>query len=737
MLAASATAAAGNGGNGSAVYFAEKLQNYTQFSSAGAVATTIKYPFEFLAQADMAATITPTGGNSEALTAHTASSNFQFAAAFQNKAGLDAAFPDGFFTLSGSSIPSVKIDLTFDSYPAAIPAVVAVAGATNPSWQNGVLMLNAVQDNTLTFSAFDSYNTASPGASMAFSVTSATPADNISLGLSYSTSQLVGETTYSLTPFNSFTIPANTLTPGLTYSGRLVFSTFSSLDTVTLVPTSILGLFTNELDFVIVAQPLAAVPAPVIATQPANQSVVVGANATFAVGVTYAGSNQAPAETLYEWFCDGLLLDLTSGHDTVGADGSLTINAVGPNDAGAYALQVVNAGGRAISQYALLTIPGISAGPPSILTQPQSQTIASGSTVAFTVTAAGSEPLSYQWQRDGAPVTLATAVGANTPTLVINRAVAVNAGTYTCVVANAAGSALSNAASLDLISSASPGRLINLSILSYIQGSLSMGFVVGGGAVDGPESLLIRGVAPSIGPGTPFGVLEVMSDPTLTVVQQATQTTLATDAGWGSTPSNAAAVQAADAATGAFALANTASLDSALVLSLPAVSGGYSAIVTGRTGDNGNALTEVYDDTPAYLPGDSRLINLSCLTQVATGGTIDVGFVLGGTTAKTVLVRVGGPVLNTLYGIGGVMPDPQLQISPLGSSSTVLASDAGWGGGPQLVSVANSVGAYVWPDTTSLDSAAVLTLPPGRYTVQVNSVSGVGGTVLVEIYDVP
>jgi len=31
----------------------------------------------------------------------------------------------------------------------------------------------------------------------------------------------------------------------------------------------------------------------------------------------------------------------------------------------------------------------------------------------------------------------------------------------------------------------------------------------------------------------------------------------------------------------------------------------------------------------------------------------------------------------------------------------------------------------------------VVTLPPGAYTVQVNGTSGDGGTVLVEIYDVP
>ena len=280
-------------------------------------------------------------------------------------------------------------------------------------------------------------------------------------------------------------------------------------------------------------------------------------------------------------------------------------------------------------------------------------------------------------------------------------------------------------------------RLINLSMLSNIQGSLSMGFVIGGIGTSGSESLLIRGVGPSIGPGTPFNVPGVMLDPTLTVYQQSPSTTIAANAGWGSPASNAQTVEAADAATGAFPLTITSSLDSAVELNLPPVTGGYSATVAGKSGDNGYVLTEVYDDTVNYTTASTRLINLSCLTQIAVGGTLDVGFVVGGSTSKTVLVRVGGPALNALYGISGVMPDPQLQISPLGSSSTVLASDAGWGGNSQIATVAASVGAYTWPSLTSLDSAAVVTLAPGAYTVQVNGASGDGGTILVEIYDVP
>src|ERR1017187_5771902 len=39
--------------------------------------------------------------------------------------------------------------------------------------------------------------------------------------------------------------------------------------------------------------------------------------------------------------------------------------------------------------------------PPYILTQPASQTVVVGDTAAFTVQAAGSAPLSYQWRLNG------------------------------------------------------------------------------------------------------------------------------------------------------------------------------------------------------------------------------------------------------------------------------------------------------------------------------------------------
>src|SRR5260370_7554793 len=43
--------------------------------------------------------------------------------------------------------------------------------------------------------------------------------------------------------------------------------------------------------------------------------------------------------------------------------------------------------------------------PPSITTQPVSQTVTAGQTATFSVTAAGTAPFSYQWRKNGTPIT--------------------------------------------------------------------------------------------------------------------------------------------------------------------------------------------------------------------------------------------------------------------------------------------------------------------------------------------
>ncbi len=77
--------------------------------------------------------------------------------------------------------------------------------------------------------------------------------------------------------------------------------------------------------------------------------------------------------------------------------------------------------------------------PPSITQHPQSQTVPPGGAVTFTVVAYGTEPMSYQWQKDTEDIT-----GATDASYTINPVAWGDAGNYRCVVDNDFGTATSD-----------------------------------------------------------------------------------------------------------------------------------------------------------------------------------------------------------------------------------------------------------------------------------------------------
>jgi len=85
-----------------------------------------------------------------------------------------------------------------------------------------------------------------------------------------------------------------------------------------------------------------------------------------------------------------------------------------------------------------------SGGSPSITMQPTSQTVTAGQTASFNVAAAGTAPLSYQWNKNGAMISGATLSSYTTPATTSSD----NAAQFTLVVSNTAGSVTSNAATL-------------------------------------------------------------------------------------------------------------------------------------------------------------------------------------------------------------------------------------------------------------------------------------------------
>ncbi len=81
---------------------------------------------------------------------------------------------------------------------------------------------------------------------------------------------------------------------------------------------------------------------------------------------------------------------------------------------------------------------------PYINTQPANQTVTAGQTATFSVVAAGTPPLNYQWQKNGADINGATASSYTTPVTT-----AANSGEmFRVVVSNSAGNVTSNSATL-------------------------------------------------------------------------------------------------------------------------------------------------------------------------------------------------------------------------------------------------------------------------------------------------
>jgi hypothetical protein len=174
---------------------------------------------------------------------------------------------------------------------------------------------------------------------------------------------------------------------------------------------------------------------PQITTQPATQTVAVGAAATFNV----AANGTAPLS--YQWMLNGAAI--------AGAtSAAYTTPATTAADSGdSFTCVVSNASGNATSSAATLTVDA----PPQITTQPTAQTAVVGQTATFSVSASGTA-LNYQWSRSGAVIagaTQATYTTAATTT-------ADNGATFSVVVSNAVGSATSSAATLT-VTAANPG----------------------------------------------------------------------------------------------------------------------------------------------------------------------------------------------------------------------------------------------------------------------------------------
>ena len=185
-----------------------------------------------------------------------------------------------------------------------------------------------------------------------------------------------------------------------------------------------------------------------ITTQPASQTNFVGLTSTFSVAA--AGS----PPLLYQWKVQsgGSYVNLSNAGQYSGVTNtSLSISSLALTNATNYEVVITNAFGSVTSTPAKLTV--LSNSPPSITTQPASQTNTAGQNAIFNVTASGTPTLHYQWQvkTNGAFANLSNGgqySGVTTASATVSTLALGNAGSYDVVVTNSFGAVTSATAVL-------------------------------------------------------------------------------------------------------------------------------------------------------------------------------------------------------------------------------------------------------------------------------------------------
>jgi hypothetical protein len=166
---------------------------------------------------------------------------------------------------------------------------------------------------------------------------------------------------------------------------------------------------------------LSVVAPPVITVQPQSRTVIAGTNVILSVEM----DGTAPFQ--FQWSVGDTNISGATNQ-------TLALTNVQPAQSGVYVVMVSNAAGEAISSIAVLAV----LEPPVITIQPRDQTVYTGADATFSVTAYGTEPMSFQWRRNGVPIP--EAVGA---THTLTDVQSAQAGTYSVVVSNAVGTAIS------------------------------------------------------------------------------------------------------------------------------------------------------------------------------------------------------------------------------------------------------------------------------------------------------
>lgn len=172
---------------------------------------------------------------------------------------------------------------------------------------------------------------------------------------------------------------------------------------------------------------------PYIYTQPFDQSPGLGQTALLSVAA------QGTQPLSFQWLQNAAPLS-----DGGGISGTRSPRLQVTDAGGNYSALVSNACGVITSRVAKVMVLD-----PFITANPASQSVLEGDFVVFSVQAGGTQPLVYQWLKDGKPLKDGGGLsGVHSATLTLESVAAEDTGTYWVIVSNSRGSATSTQASL-------------------------------------------------------------------------------------------------------------------------------------------------------------------------------------------------------------------------------------------------------------------------------------------------
>ena len=237
-------------------------------------------------------------------------------------------------------------------------------------------------------------------------------------------------------------------------------------------------------------------------------------------------------------------------------------------------------------------------------------------------------------------------------------------------------------------------------------------FVVAGTS---PRTVVARAVGATL---AVLGLENVLADPVLSL-RDAEGTPVAANAGWLSSP-DAADLAARFPAVGAYPLLPSPESGRDAAVAVILAPGTYTLEIASESGASGLVFAELY-----AVDAADTLRRLSVGSDLAEGENRSAGFVLGGTSARLVLLRVRSAV-----------GDARLDLF---CGALLVAANDDWTRSPEAGATADAAAAagIAALDPAGTDAALLVRLDPGAYTLRASVKGRIAADLRYEIVALP